>query len=324
MLLVEFTINAALNRLSMEGIALTHWWKNKVVNFDPPQYSIAKPYGGYCKMTFGSISFSPDLFDNDWPPPINGAITIKYTATTEGAAETLFVGMAHLESINREEITYGLYGPSYDEIIADGVAYNKTVDAILTEILTGIAEINNLDTTHARAPSPNITHTTSGENLAIDLASDIAAFYTHLFYIIGNTAYLVDMLGFKNSATITEFDFFPASYPYKVPTSVARSGNFNENSAYPYGNELSVAQYHDNQAAVEACLVDILTLVHRPRVSLGIPFLGNLPNPGKKLSWTDASQGQSLDVDCYVRKIRYDFNNEIINIEGDAAISATP
>ena len=273
MLLVEFTINSVLNYLSIEGIALTHWWKNKIVSFDPPQYSLIKPYGGYCRMRFGSISFFPDLFDSDWPPPINGAIIIKYTATTEAAAETLFAGMAHLESIDREKITYGLYGPNYDETIADATIYNDTLNNVLNGILTGIVEINTLNVANARAVSPNVLHTTSGEKLAIILASEIAAFYTHLFYIIGDTAYLVDMLGNKGAQTLTEFDFFPAIYPYEVPTSIARSGDYNQNSSYPYGNELSVAQYHDTQANVEACLADILTIVNRPKVTLDIPFL---------------------------------------------------
>jgi len=54
-------------------------------------------------------------------------------------------------------------------------------------------------------------------------------------------------------------------------------------------------QYHDTQANVETALSDILTLVNRPRIHIGIPFEGSLPNPGKKLSWADESQGSGLD-----------------------------
>ena len=68
-LLIEFTINAVLNRLSQEGIALTNYWDAKVSTFDPVQYKIAKQYGGYVKLGYGSISFVPNLFDNNWPPP---------------------------------------------------------------------------------------------------------------------------------------------------------------------------------------------------------------------------------------------------------------
>jgi len=166
MLLVTFDINGTDHYLSIEGHALTHWWENKIIGFDPPQMMLPHKYGGYCKISFGSISFTPDLFDDDWPPPINGAITIEYTATTEAAAETLFVGTAHIEKINREEITYELYGPTYDETITDGTAYNDTLNTVLNTILTSIAEINTLNTDDARAVSPNVTHTTSGERAA--------------------------------------------------------------------------------------------------------------------------------------------------------------
>ena len=321
MLLVQFTINGTVNYLSIEGHSLTHYWQNKIIAFDPPQMLMPYIYGGYCKVAFGSISFAPDLFDvDDWVPPSNGAITIQYTATTEGAAETLFTGIAHIESINREEVRYGLYSSAYDEVVADATAYNDTLDNVLDGILTGIAEINTLNVASARAISPNVQHTTSGEQLSIELASEIAAFYTHLFYIVGDTAYLVDMLGYKNEAVIDEYDFYPASYPYQVPTSIARSGDFNQNSAYTYGNELSVTQYHDLQANVETCLADILTIVNRPRAILSVPFLGGLPNPGKKLSWVDESQNVAVDFECYVRGLRYDFANDTIEIEGDGVL----
>jgi len=324
MLLVEFTINAVVNYLSVEYInSLTHQWRGRISNFDPPQRKLPYDYGGYCEMGYGSISFFPDLFDSDWPPPITGAITIKYTATTEGAAETLFVGTAHLEEINRSSITYGLYGSNFDETIADATAYNNTLNVILATILEGIAEITTLNTDDARAISPNVLHTTSGLKLSIDLASSIAAFYTHLFYVDGTTAYLIDMLGDSGTSALDEFDFGPAKYPYNSPISLARSGDFSQTSAYAYGKELSVAQYHNTEANVNVCLNNIITIMNRPRVEISTPFLGSVPTPGAKRTWTDESQGTDLGVTMYVRNITYEFNpdrDEII-LKGDGVLA---
>lgn len=324
MLLVEFTINGTLNRVSQEGIDLTFYWDAKVTRFDPPQFRIAQNYGGYVKPGYGSISFFPDLFDDDWPPPINGLISIYYTATTEAAKELLFTGIAHLSrpAINRQEITYRLFGPTFDETIAAGVGYNKTLNAVIDEILIIIAEINTVDTTYARAASPNVTHTTTGETTAIALASNIAAFYSHLFYIIGDTVYLVDMLLDTGETTYTEFDFFPLNYDYLEPLAVMRSGSRSQFSAYPYGKDLSITQYHDVGANVDTALDDILTIWHKPRSRFRIPLLGSIPTPGAKLTWTDESQGQDTDMSIMARSISYDFDKEEAIIDGEGAISA--
>lgn len=324
MLLVEFTINAVVNYLSVEYInTLTHQWRGRISNFDPPQRKLPYDYGGYCEMGYGSISFFPDLFDDDWPPPINGAITIKYTATTEAAAETLFVGTAHLEGINRNEVTYGLYRENFDEMIADATAYNDTLNVVLTAIIEAIAEVTTLDTSNARGVSPNVLHTTSGAQLNIELASNIAAFYTHLFYKDGATVYLVDMLGNSGTAALDEFDFGPAKYPYNPPIALTRSGDFSQTSSYAYGKELSVSQYHDTEANVNTCLNDIMTIMNRPRVEISMPFLGSIPTPGAERTWTDESQGQDLDATLYVRNITYEFNpdRDDIILKGDGVLA---
>jgi len=123
--LVEFTINGTLNRLSEEGIALTHWWDNKIMGYTAPAYKMEYLYGGYCKMSFGEIILSPDLFSSDWPPPLACAITDKYTATTEAAASTIFTGVAHLNTINRESIVYDIYDTNQNiNLLTEGADYN--------------------------------------------------------------------------------------------------------------------------------------------------------------------------------------------------------
>ena len=129
MILIEVTINSVLNRLSMEGIALTHWWDNKVMSFDPPVYSLSERSGGYCSLDYGSMSFSPDLFENDWPPPVNCAVTVYFTETTEAAKQIMFEGTLHLSTPKNDEITYDFYGEDVDfDLLDEDYAYDE--DAI--------------------------------------------------------------------------------------------------------------------------------------------------------------------------------------------------
>lgn len=273
-------------------------------------------------MTVGGIELSPELFEGDWPPPVSCPITLKYTATTEAAAETILTGNAHLKSITRNSIKYDLSGPTYDEQIADTTAYNATLNVVIDTILTSIAEITTVNTTYARAISPNVTHTVDGDQLAIELASNIAEFYSHLIYIVGSTAYLVDMLLDNGTQTITEFDFFPAEYSYEEPVAIARCGDYIRVSSYTYGVELSVDPYHTTEANINTALDDIIAIENKVRVRLPIPFLGSVPAPGKKISWTDTAL--AVDTAAYIRAraLTYDFIKEIVTIEGEGEISA--
>jgi hypothetical protein len=324
MLLVELTINAVVNYVSIDGHALTHNWKPRILTFDAPMISIPSDHGGYAKMTFGTISFNPILFQADWPPPVSCHISIYYTDTTEAAKELIFSGTCHLKEFDREQITYSIYGPSYDETIAATTAYNNTLNSVLTAILTTIPEITSVNTTYARASSPNVTHTTSDIQRAIDLASAIAEFYSHLFYIVGSTAYLVDMLLNNGTWTLTEFKFFAfPKYWYKNPVSVLYCSQYYKLSSYPYGDTMTVTPYHTTQANIEAALTDILAIENAARITLDVPMIaGNFPAPGRKIVIPDTAHVVNLSSWIRARKLRLDFINDSINIEGEGAIAA--
>ena len=119
MFLFDVIINDTGFRLSMEGIALTHWWDNQVMSFDPPIYDTSKKSGGHCSMKFGSISFSPDLFESDWPPPVSCVTTVYYTETTEEARQSLFEATLHISDIEKDEITYDFYAETIDKDLLD-------------------------------------------------------------------------------------------------------------------------------------------------------------------------------------------------------------
>jgi hypothetical protein len=328
MLNVELTINGVVNYLSIEGHALTQNWKPRIIGFDAPTLGIPSNHGGYAKLSFGSISFNPILFQTDWPPPVSCDIDIYYTDTTEAARELLFAGTAHLSTFDRDYVSYDLYGPSYDETIADATAYNNTLNATLTTILTAIPEITSVNTTYARAISPNVTFTVSGEVLAIDLASAIAEFYSHLFYISGTTAYLVDMKLDNGTWTLSEYDFLAKpTYQYNAPIGILSCNvagtTYEEKSTYLYGSSTSVGAYHTTEANVRAALVDILAIENAPRINLSVPMIaGNFPDLGQKIILPDTAHVANLSSWIRVRKLTFDFVGDTINIEGEGAISA--
>jgi hypothetical protein len=285
---------------------------------------IPTDHGGYAKLEFGKIILNPVLFQSDWPPPVSGAIAIYYTDTDEASRELVFSGIAHRDVYDRESVSYNLHGPNYDETIADATAYNATLNSVLTTILTTIPEITTVNTTKARASSPNVTHTTSGASLAIDLASAIAEFYSHLFYVVGTTAYLVDMKLDNGTRTLTEFQYFAyPQYVTKPPISAVRSGTFARFSAYPYGAEMSVDQYHTTEANVNTALDDILAIENSIKTAIVIPMrAGNFVNPGEKVSFTDTGNVANLSNWIRARNIKYDFMNDEIMIDGEGASAA--
>ncbi|MBW1778931.1 MAG: hypothetical protein JRJ54_15325 [Deltaproteobacteria bacterium] len=326
MLLVKLTIDSTTHRLSIDGAAFEHFWEPFLMRFSPVKRMLSSEYGGYAALEFGDFAVSPEFFGSDyantWPPPVSVEIEALYTASNEAAAETVLKGTAHLRRISRREVVYGFHAPAYDETIADSTAYNDTLNNVMTSILTSIAEISSVDTSKARATSPNVKFTVSGEQLAVELADAVAKSFTHLFYIDGSTAHLVDMKGDNGSRTITGFDFFPVEYEYAEPISVIRSGDYSRQGDYPYGQEMTVDIKHDTQANIEAALDDILTVLNMPRCRLPVPFLGSLPVPGEKISWTDTALFRETAAWIRARTLTFDFEAERVVIEGEGGISA--
>lgn len=119
MLLITAIIDGSTYYLSQEGIALTHWWDNKIISFTAPKYQIRERHGGYVSLEFGSIELAQDVFVAAWPPPRTITITAQYTDTTEAAAETFFSGTAYLKQHTKESVTYDLYGGEYSTLLLE-------------------------------------------------------------------------------------------------------------------------------------------------------------------------------------------------------------
>ena len=327
-LLSEVVINSTTHYVSDEWHQLTRLYEPKIASYTPVRYGLPVVYGGFAKPKWGDRSFLPDLFDGtDWPPPKTITVTDKLTETTEAAAITVFAGTLHLASYNETEVVYTPHGEEYTATIADSTALSGTLASIFTTYC-GATHLNlTLDTTDARGTTPTITYTTSGEQMTIDVLSDLAAYCTHCFYIKGTTLYLVDMLaGDDNSYSLDEFGYFMGSeYRAQQPVSLIKGTDTSSNErsvdgSYQYGEELTVDIYDNNQTRVETELGNIKTLVekdyYRFRV---IPESDKLPTIGEVITVTNESLQESTTVEFIVTDYAPDIFGQEIMIEGIGA-----
>lgn len=159
MILVQVDIAGTLRRVSDMTLALEHQYLPMLKSFDPPQWAMTSLSGGWCKVSYGTISFSPDLFSSDWPacktaastdwPPAETIdISVYYTDTTEADAVLLFAGTGYRTLVDRESVEYGLYaedidGPLLDEALGyDGetVALPRAFGEVIHESPVRIAD----------------------------------------------------------------------------------------------------------------------------------------------------------------------------------------
>lgn len=167
MLLVQADIDGTLRRISDMPLALEHQYLPLLKSFDPPQWAMTSLSGGWCKVSYGTISFSPDLFSSDWPackttvstdwPPAEMIdISVYYTDTTEAAAVLLFAGTGYRTLVDRESVEYGLYaedidGPLLDEALGyDGetVALPRAFGEVIHESPVRIADYSGYQCYH--------------------------------------------------------------------------------------------------------------------------------------------------------------------------------
>lgn len=125
--LCKMTINGTDRYMSMDGYALTHNWKPRIISIDSITYAPSTDHGGYVKISVGNITINPAEFVYDWPPPRSCAITFYYTDTDEASMTTIFTGNAHIVSYDRVSVIYALYPPAYSETI-DQLTYGTLVN----------------------------------------------------------------------------------------------------------------------------------------------------------------------------------------------------
>jgi hypothetical protein len=184
----------------------------------------------------------------------------------------------------------------------------------------------SLDTSKDESPSPKINHWAESQTKLIDFLSQIAAYHTHLFYIKTSVLYLIDMDENNGTRTVTEYDYFPASYADQSPLAKL-TGSWSERSAanetvgrfirdaqyeetyltsYPYGGELSIEAFEDVRTDVAASLVSIATLYHKQQITAPLPIISSLPVPGEAIGGTDTSTKRNVSFSLRARNISYE------------------
>ena len=176
------------------------------------------------------------------------------------------------------------------------------------------------------------------------MLSQISAYFRHLFYESGANLIAVEMSKGNGTRTLVDgYDFFrDSSYEDPPPTSLIRAswvqrsaveetiGKYVKDetveetleSDYSYGSEKSVTPYQYLRAGVSAALIELLAYELKSKIHLKIPVTDNIPVPGEQITYTDTDNfEQDLDVTMFCRNIRYDFENDTVEISGDGVLS---
>lgn len=111
-------------RLSLEGYAGDYYWAPHILTMDTIQYRIGEITGGHAALSFGNISFSPDLFvGNLWPPQTAFSFVLYH------GDNKITDGILHLSAITDESIEYEVYGNEYDvNILETAIHYRSDGD----------------------------------------------------------------------------------------------------------------------------------------------------------------------------------------------------
>jgi len=281
-------------------------------------------WGGYAEPTFSDISFFPDMFSGNWPPPESA--TIKLTWIDDGdetGGQVIFDGSARRAEPDYDKIKYTLKRTENTTKVAESTAYADTLNAVMAT-LCGSTLLNlTLDTTRARIPSPAVAYTTTAEVLTIDLASEMCAFFGHGFYTDSGTLYLVDMYDISEQTEVDEFDITGCSLKDEKGYSSAKSGDYNVTSATVLNeSELSISTaYHTVQANIEAALTIILEIANRPIIKLDTMITSSPQVIAGCYIINDENHYLPLQSIMLTSDIVYNFDSEKIQATGAGSIS---
>ena len=323
MLLMTLDIHGTTRRISNEELPLEHQWFAELSRPPTVKYATRQLYGGMVAPTFGSFQTIPTTFtETTWPPPATIEAIVQHTETTEAEAVELFRATCQRSGFDRTGVNYNTHHKQMDkERTATG--FNDPLLSIF-QTYCGASWLNlTLDSTMYRAPAGNIVYTLSNTAQILDVLSDIAAHAAHLFYIEDGTLYLVDMHQDNGTLTLDEFDFLPVTYSDGQPYATYRIHETTISGSAPHGGELSVTPVMSNASDRTARLGFIKTIMESPRAIIRVPLNATSASikPGKRLEWTDESQGEDVTAWIRARSINYDFGQDIIFVEGEGGIA---
>lgn len=319
---VTATIGATTQYLSTEFLDESSFWDAKVVKISNLNTSLTHDYGGYFKPSFGNIEFLPDAFEDNWPPPQKIDLVIE-TGESDTIKAEICNGTGTLKDYDQESVTYSVEGLEFS-VTDDSKVFSGTLNDAFTWAC-GSSYLNlTLNTTDARSTSPAISWTNSSEQLVIDLMADIAAFYSHGFYIENGTLYLVDLLDYSDTLSLTEFDFLPAKYQGGEAVSLIKCGDYSVDGSDPAGKEITISTaYHPTQANIETALGDIKTLIEKKVITLEIAEVETEIGFNTQVTALDESLFETTTSTFNVHKknLSYSDRMEKLVVEGRGAVT---
>jgi hypothetical protein len=328
MLLTDITINGTTYYLSDEYIDRPEqFYDAKIVSFSNVTLSLPKIYGGFAGLSFGTVAFLPDTFNETWPPPVSIDIKAYYTESRTSDKLLIFDGKLHRNYIQEDNIGYTLYSVGSDKKSTDK-KYSGSFFDIFQDTCDTLGF--TLNTTKATDSTIDINYTAYGEKLELLNLSDLAASFGHCFYISENTLYLIDMNKDNDTAELTEFEFFPSRYVdgrfyslYKGLSNDRDTDNeFSVTGTWDYGDEYRVTPFcrdTPDTTNAEAMLTKIKEIHEKPRVELKMPINNNY-SIGQKISFTDESKYKPLSVWFRIRSITWNFGNDEMVLQGEGSI----
>jgi len=239
--------------------------------------------------------------------------------------------------------TFSLSAMPVGEVTISGIGEDTTLAGI-TEWACGADRLNRTyDGTNARSPSPSINYWATSQQVLIEFLSDLASTHTHLFYIDTDTLvlHLIDMEADNGSRTLGEFDDYEVSIDYEPPLSeiicewkkrfpvnetigryVKEKDYKSQIAGYTYGESWNLTPYHDVDSEVYTAISNIFTNIHKPRIRVAMPLVGDLPVPGESITLTNVTTVRDLTITFRCRHLTYDFESNEIKVEGEGSISA--
>jgi hypothetical protein len=353
MILCEWTPDGgSLIRIALGDIALTYQWYSHINSMASVKFQTDKDYGGYAKPVFSDITLSPDLFAAAWPPVKTATVKLILTETNEAAGVTLFEGTAQRRAYDRVGVKYILKHPEFSAVIAATTAVPVEYTTALDDVVDTLCTALSLTAVHTgeRVTMPTVTYSLTNDIPAIDLLSEMCAFFTHAFTIEDGNLYLYDLLlgatvtsapmidgageylldnvtdKLEETSTdiiaLTEFDVMPCHYKDGNPISLIISGEDSVAGSDLNGDEVSIStSYAGEGTDTVAALTNILTVLESQIAVIKAKVDDSQPKILDHLSLIDESTIDTTTTVARAMSVVYNFDTLDMEIEAWGAVT---
>lgn len=333
-LLLAVASSTEYRMFSITDQALSYQWHGVISDVDPVKLTLATRHGGFLRVSAGQVRFVASAFGgvelwsiSEWPPPKELTAIFRCKSPGQRYSTKLFEGKLYRASLSEREVEYDAYISSYTETIPAGT---HLADWVSTNNLTGFFQKVctvlglSLDSSKATADPPALSHTLSTERLVIDVASEVAAFCCHVFWIEDGTLYLQGMSAANGSLNLDNPNDYLRSpnYTDEIPVNrvVAEDHEYVGSDA-PYGTdyELSV-----NYTGDDTQLQTIYQLLNSQWAEIPMPAAIGCGEfvPGKKVTLLDGRLVVESESTVTMRSVSYDFMSQKVIIGGHCSMSS--